>query len=266
MNRTGLIIALTILVGVGFLFGFYPELDLALAGLFFDSAHKYFLLWWNPWARFLRDAAMWIVAAAAAPAFIALAVKLVLPHRRLLIAGRAMLFLISTLALGPGLVTNVVLKDYWARSRPIDVPQFNGEERFTSWWDPRGGCAKNCSFVGGEASGAFWTLAPAALSPPAWRPLAYSAALVFGAGVGVLRMAFGAHFLTDVIFAGVFTFLIIWLTHGLIYRWHPTRLSDAAVERAIERLIMPGYNAVRAIRAAVAARLFRRGGMGSGKP
>jgi membrane-associated PAP2 superfamily phosphatase len=266
MNRSGLIIALSVAVAVGFVFGFYPELDLALAGLFFDSTHKNFQLWWNPLVLFLRDVAMWIVAALVTPAFIALAVKLVLPRRRLFIAGRALVFLIATLALGPGLVTNVVLKDYWARSRPIDVPQFNGEEHFTAWWDPRGGCAKNCSFVGGEASGAFWTLAPAALSPPAWRPLAYGAALVFGAGVSVLRMAFGAHFFTDVVFAGVFTFLIIWLTHGLIYRWRKTRLSDEAVERALERLIMPGYNAVHALRSAVAARLFRRDGMGSGKP
>ena len=104
------------------------------------------------------------------------------------------MFLIATLALAPGIVTNVVLKDYWPRSRPIDVPQFNGEERFTAWWDPHGGCAKNCSFVGGEASGAFWTLAPAAVTSLAWRPVAYCAALVFGASVGVLRMAFGRIF------------------------------------------------------------------------
>jgi lipid A 4'-phosphatase len=152
----------------------------------------------------------------------------------------------------------VVLKDYWPRSRPIDVPQFNGEERFTAWWDPRGGCPKNCSFVGGEASGAFWTLAPAALSPPAWRPVAYGAAIAFGAGVSVLRMAFGAHFFTDIVFAEVFTFLIIWLAHGFVYRWRSTRFSDQAVERMIERFAVPGYNAVNAMYAAATARLFRR--------
>ena len=202
---------------------------------------------------------MWIVSVIAAPAFIALAIKVLRPRGKLLIAGRAMVFLIATLALAPGLVTNVVLKDYWPRSRPIDVPQFNGEERFTAWWDPRGGCAKNCSFVGGEASGAFWTLAPVAVSPPAWRPVAYGAALMFGTGVSLLRMTFGAHFFTDVVFAGVFTFLIIWLVHGLIYRWRPTRFSDAAVERAIERITLPPYTAVNAMFAAAGARLFRRG-------
>lgn len=266
MNRTGLIIALAIVALVGLVFGVYPELDLKISGQFYDPVKKDFMLRWNPWAGFLRDAAMWVVAALAAPAFIALAVKLFRPRRRLLMAGRALVFLLATLALAPGLVTNVVLKDYWPRSRPIDVPQFNGDERFTAWWDPRGGCAKNCSFVGGEAAGAFWTLAPAALSPAAWRPMAYGAAIVFGASVGLLRMYFGAHFFSDIVFSGVFTFLIIWLTHGLIYRWRPTRFSDEAVERMIERVAMPPFNAVNAMCAAVTARLFRRGRMPSGKP
>jgi hypothetical protein len=48
-------------------------------------------------------------------------------------------------------------------------------------------------------------------------------------------MAAGAHFFTDWIFAGVFSFLVIWLVHGGLYRWPRTRVSDAAVERLFER-------------------------------
>ena len=259
MNRTGLFITLAIAALVGLVFGFYPELDLNISSQFFDPAKKDFMLRWNPLLIFLRDAAMWVVSVIAAPAFIALAIKMLRPRGKLLIAGRALVFLIATLALAPGLVTNVVLKDYWPRSRPIDVPQFNGEERFSAWWDPRGGCPKNCSFIGGEASGAFWTLAPAALSPPAWRPLAYGAALLFAVSVSALRLAFGAHFFSDVVFSGVFTFLLIWLAYALIYRWRPTRFSDAAVERLIERIALPPHDAVIAIFSAATARLFRRG-------
>ncbi len=258
MNRTGLMIAISIAAVVGLAFGIAPEFDLRISAPFYDPAKKDFTLRWWPTLGFLRDAAMWVVAALVAPAVIALAAKLLSPRRRLLIAGRALVFLIATLALAPGLVTNVLLKEYWSRSRPIDVPQFNGEERFTAWWDPRGGCPKNCSFVGGEASGAFWTLAPASLSPPAWRPAAYGAAIIFATGVSALRLAFGAHFFTDVVFSGVFTFLIIWLTHGLIYRWGKTRFSDAAVERTIERFALPGFNAIHGKCTALAARIFRR--------
>jgi hypothetical protein len=34
----------------------------------------------------------------------------------------------------------------------------------------------------------------------------------------------------------VFTFLLIWLVHGLLYRWPATRTTDAAIERKIARL------------------------------
>jgi membrane-associated PAP2 superfamily phosphatase len=134
------------------------------------------------------------------------------------------------------------------------VTEFGGPEPFVPWWDPRGGCDKNCSFVAGEGAGAFWTLAPAAVAPPAMRAAAYAAALAFGAGVSGFRITFGAHFLSDVIFAGVFTFLVIWLVHGLIYRWATTRLSDAQVESVLERITLPGYRLI--------SRIIRRPGAG----
>ena len=86
-----------------------------------------------------------------------------------------------TLALGSGIIANVIFKDHWGQFRPISVTEFGGADRFTPWWDPRGECSGNCSFVAGEPAGTFWTLAPAALAPPQWRLLAYSAALAFGA-------------------------------------------------------------------------------------
>ena len=244
MTRTGLTVALAIAALAGLLFGLFPDFDLKISALFFYPDKKDFMLRWVPFLGVLRDAAMYVVAGLAAPAFIALAVKLAWPRRPMLIPGRAVVYLIATLALAPGLMTNVILKDYWPRSRPIDVPQFAGEEKFTAWWDPRGGCGKNCSFVAGEGSGAFWTLAPASLAPPPWRPLAYGAALTFGAAVSALRITFGAHFVSDTIFAGVFTFLAIWLIYALIYRWPRTRITDDAVERAIERIALPPHDFV----------------------
>jgi membrane-associated phospholipid phosphatase len=159
-----------------------------------------------------------------------------------LISGRAVVFLVTTLALGPGLLTNVILKDHWGRPRPIDVTQFDGDQHFVAWWDPRGDCPGNCSFVSGDVSGAFWTIAPAALVPLPWRGLAYGAALALGTGMAALRIMAGGHFFTDTVFAGVFTFLIIWVVHGLIYRWPRTRFTDEGVDRAIERVARPAQD------------------------
>ena len=65
----------------------------------------------------------------------------------------------------------------------------------------------------------------------------------------------GGHFVSDTIFAGVFTFLLVWIMYGLIYRWPRTRVTDAGVERAIERFATPGYNFI--------AGLFRKAHGGS---
>jgi membrane-associated phospholipid phosphatase len=40
--------------------------------------------------------------------------------------------------------------------------------------------------------------------------------------MSVVRMAMGAHFFTDVVFAAIFTFIIIVLMHGLIFRLQPS--------------------------------------------
>jgi lipid A 4'-phosphatase len=226
MNRTGLVIAFAVAATVGLVFGMRPDLDLKLAALFFDPERGGFWRAYDPSYLRARDAAVWLTTLVAMPASIALALKFVRPRRPLLIPGRA---------IAPGVVANLVLKEHWGRPRPIDVAEFGGDEHFRPWWDPRGDCPKNCSFIAGEPSGAFWTMAGAAVVPPQWRALAYGSALAFGAAVGVLRMAAGAHFFTDVVFAGVFSFLVIWLVHGWLYRWPRTRISDEAVERALER-------------------------------
>ena len=258
MNRTGLLIALAIAAVVGLVFGIYPALDLKIETAFFKTDGRGFWVLGDPTLVTLRTWGVWVIAAIAAPAFVALAWKLLQPRRKLVMPGRAIVFLVVTLALAPGLVTNVILKDNWGRSRPIDVGEFGGSEHFVPWWDPRGDCPKNCSFVSGEASAAFWTLAPAALVPPPWRALAYAGALAFGSAIGLLRMAGGGHFLSDTVFAGVFTFFIIWLVHGLIYRWRATRLTDAQVEGVIERIAMPGYEMLERLAARLFAPMRRR--------
>ena len=65
--------------------------------------------------------------------------------------------------------------------------------------------------------------------------------------MAALRVMAGADFPSDVIFAGVFTFLIVWIVYALIYRWPRTRLSDDGVERALERASLPVYDSIAAL-------------------
>ncbi|MBV8751272.1 MAG: phosphatase PAP2 family protein [Hyphomicrobiales bacterium] len=258
MNRTGLFVVLAIGVAIGVIFAAFPELDLAITRLFFDPRDGWFRLTYyifmdgHTWVLRLRDLTMWIVAALALAPVAALMLKLLRPTKPMLMSPRSIVFLLGTLALAPGVLANAMLKEHWARPRPIEVRGFTGSDSFMPWWDPRGACDQNCSFISGEGAGAFWTLAPAALAPPQVRAVAYAAAFAFGSAVGAMRIAVGGHFFTDVAFAGVFTFLIIWVAYALLFRWSLPLPSDAAIERAIERLVLP-------LHAALAAAFGRRG-------
>src|SRR5262245_65073304 len=133
MNRTGLLIALTIAVVAGLAFGLYPRLDLEAARYFHafeDRNNNMFALRiYAPLMR-ARDIGLWVGAILVAPAVCALIIKLLLPRRRMLISGRATVFLIATMALAPGLLVSVLLKDLWGRPRPIVVTQFGGDQHF----------------------------------------------------------------------------------------------------------------------------------------
>ena len=239
MNRAGLMIAFGVAAVSIAVYALFPTLDLVVARAFFDATTRVFPLGFNHVAAVVRDAAMWLTWAIAAPSIVALLAKLIRPDRPMLVKGRTVAFFLITLTLSAGVLSNLAFKSNWGRPRPVSVIEFGGPWHFKPWWDPSGECPKNCSFFSGEASTAFWTYAPAALTPPQWQPVAFAAATVFGALTGLLRMSFGGHFLSDVIAAGVVTFLTVWLFYALIYRWASTRVTDQDVDGALTRAFWP---------------------------
>jgi len=246
MHRTGLIVALAIGVIAGLVFGLMPSLDLRIAALFYavtDANANTFAWRLSPTLLKVHNIALNAGFVFLLPVVIAVVWKLIVPRRPMLISARAAVFLIVTMLLGPGLLVNVALKDHWGRSRPIDVTQFGGSEHFVPWWDPRGECPNNCSFVSGDVATVAWTFAPAALVPGPWQPLAFVGALALTAFMAAIRMMAGAHFPSDTIFAGVFTFLLIWLAYALIYRWPATRLDDKALDERLARFSLFGRRA-----------------------
>lgn len=113
------------------------------------------------------------------------------------------LFVASCLAIGPGAVTNLAFKDQWGRARPREIVEFGGAKIFTAALIPANQCRKNCSFVCGEASSIFMIFfAPGLLF---WRrsALLLGTGLLAGSAAGLIRIAQGGHFLSDVVFAGI---------------------------------------------------------------
>ena len=230
MNRTGLFIALAIALIAGVVFGIFPQFDVWLARLFYNTSSKRFVLSPLGAAEYVRRGAMWIAWAFTAPAGIALIVKLARPNKPLLIPGRAVVFLLSTI-LVTAMLPDVVVKHHWGRPRPIATTEFDGSVTFSPWWKVNTDEWRNTSFFSGEAATAFWTYAPAALAPPPLRPFAFIGATIFGLTTGILRMAFGAHYASDIIAAGVVSFLVVWVGYALIYRWKRERLTDDQIDR-----------------------------------
>ena len=111
-------------------------------------------------------------------------------------------YLALCLLLGPGLIVNAGLKSFWGRARPSQTELFGGEASFTPAWHMADQCASNCSFVSGDAALGFSLTAFAFLNPK-WRQIGWMMGLSFGAIFGATRVAQGAHFLSDIVFAGL---------------------------------------------------------------
>ena len=112
---------------------------------------------------------------------------------------RAFKVALGSLIIGPGLLVNLVLKEHWGRPRPWQTLDFGGQLDFVQVGSMAGKCVSNCSFVSGEAAGAGWLFCLIVFVPqPARSALALPlAAISFLAPA--MRLAFGAHYLSDVI-------------------------------------------------------------------
>jgi len=118
-------------------------------------------------------------------------------------SGKQWLFLVVCLGVGPGLLANLAFKDQWGRARPKHVTAFGGEKLFTPALWPTKQCRRNCSFVSGEASSAFMPFYAAAAVVPQWTATLVVVGTAAGLTAGAVRVAQGAHFASDVIFAGL---------------------------------------------------------------
>lgn len=193
-------------------FAVYPAIDPLVSGLFFDG--KGWMA--GPFSNVLRFV-LWRLSAVVL--FAALVLWLVaLLRKRPALGGsaRAWGLIVLTYALGPGVMADGLLKRFWGRARPADVTGFGGQAEFTPPWWPTDQCVSNCSFVSGEVSGATAAAIGLVIALGLWRdrlsPAVYrllvAAALALPLLSALQRMSSGRHFLSDVIFAALFTLLI----------------------------------------------------------
>lgn len=134
---------------------------------------------------------------------------------------RLRLAIVSTFALAPGLLVNLILKDHWGRPRPRDSAIFGGNLPFVPAGEISSFCQHNCSFVSGEAAGIFMLPLLALLAPEHLRRPLFALLTSFAAMAALLRVAFGAHWLSDAVLGSLAT----WVSFAVILAWME-RLAD----------------------------------------
>lgn len=207
---------LAVTAAVHVIFAVWPSVDITVS--------RYFLLadgsFWLSHSVFAEDIRMPIWLASVALAVFSGVMLCVSLLRGALAktSWRLWAFIATTYLLGPGLLVNVILKQNWGRARPVTIVDFGGDKLFTPPFEIADQCAGNCSFVSGEAASAAVMAIVLAIcfggaAAKQWRLVAYvgfGAVFILASG---LRVATGRHFLSDVIFAGMFMLIIARLAY-----------------------------------------------------
>ena len=55
------------------------------------------------------------------------------------------------------------------------------------------------------------------LVPPPYRGVALASALVFGVATSLLRLAFGGHYLSDVVMGGLISLIVIFAVRSIVW-------------------------------------------------
>ncbi|NMM45527.1 phosphatase PAP2 family protein [Rhodospirillaceae bacterium KN72] len=228
---------LNICLGIGVLLASiflpFPEIDLHAAALFYKGGNDFWLRFtaFNAWSNdFLRPAIGWVAGFLLIYFLFRWAT---IPLARIKELTRLGFFLLC-IVLATGFVVHAVFKDNWGRARPKHVEIFGGTKEFTPPLLIADQCDRNCSFVSGDASLGYVTLA-LALMAARRRKLWIAVSLGAGLGLGLLRMMNGSHFLSDILFSGVITCGSVLL----LYRW--------VIERKLETdfaFLQPTWNAL----------------------
>lgn len=122
------------------------------------------------------------------------------------------LFIVLCLAIGPGLIVNTVLKDNWGRPRPRNLSEFGGKYQYEKILsiDPE---SDGKSFPCGHATMGYFLFVPwFVFRASTVRKRKFAIAflwigIVYGIGIGIVRIIQGGHFASDVLWAGPVVYL-----------------------------------------------------------
>jgi lipid A 4'-phosphatase len=217
---------LALAVAAAFVFVLFPGLDIETARLFHVPPKHFPLREWWPVVAIYESVPVipWLTVAGL---IIATLPWLIPALARFRVRRAVIAYVALSLAIGPGLLSNGLLKENWGRARPAQIVEFGGPKAFSAAIVPAKECPANCAFVSGHAAVGFFLVTFALLAAPGTRRrAAVAAAVAAGSIIGLGRMAQGSHWLSDIVFAGFINIAVAWtLHHWLIARDEVSRAA-----------------------------------------
>ncbi len=200
------------------LFGLYPQIDLEVSSLFYHDVNGFYLK---------DNAFFYFINRSLSPLIFIAVISLIglFIYQKLqnidftVLNKKAISFLFVFLLIGPGLITNSIIKKHSGRARPSKMVQFGGSLEFTPFYKVADNCSKNCSFISGHVAGSIFFIAFAFLYRS--RKIFYTA-LGFAILMSVSRVVVGKHFFSDVVFALIINFAVFQVIYFLFYKENPS--------------------------------------------
>jgi len=191
------------------------ELDLTIQNSFYQKINGWYLKDSQPWDFFYHFGNI--------PALILVVVSLIFlglsfQFIKYIRFRKICIYIILVMLIGPGLITNTILKDNWGRPRPRNIAEFGGkynyEEILTIDLESKGK-----SFPCGHATMGFFFFVLFFIFRRKNQLLSLGFllfALTWGSLIGLARIIQGGHFTSDVIWAGFIIYLISLVFYDLL--------------------------------------------------
>ena len=197
--RNEILLPLIVLLGLTLLF-WVTRIDIIILRLFYSKTQGWFMANDLLWILLHKYGSLLGILMGVA-SLINLVLGLFI--KRYSVYRKAALFLVIALVLGPGLITNTLLKDHWGRARPMQVKEFGGSKEYTKVW-VKTDFKYGRSFASGHASIGFFLMTPFFVlrkKRGKWALAFLITGLIYGGLMGLGRMIQGAHWPSDVLWA-----------------------------------------------------------------
>jgi len=220
VNQSLFFCIIIVLISFAILLTIGPSFDIFFSSLFYRGDNQFFLQSYYSITIFFRDILLPIILVyVLVLPIISTAIPINKIYFNYKFSIKKILFVWITLIINLILIINLFFKNIWGRPRPGDILELGGKDVFSPWYQISDACTSNCSFVSGDAGVGFSLIVLYFLS----NNLKYAyLSIIFGFILGMVRIAEGGHFLSDVIFSAIIVFFFSFI----IKKYFLNKFSD----------------------------------------